>query len=423
MCPKDKTSAILRADAMRIVGAAITASLPDAAVKRALDGVRFSGQVVTIAIGKAAWRMAYAAREALGDVVDRGVVATKYRHSNGPIGNLEIIEAGHPVPDENSYLAAERAIEAVKGLSADDTVLFLVSGGGSALFEKPLVSKRTIEKLNADLLACGADITEMNTVRKRLSAVKGGRFAEYCAPAKIFCAVLSDIVGDPLDMIASGPVYPDSTTSAQALGIIEKYGISLDEDALATLSLETPKEIANARYTVCGSVGGLCKAAKAECEKLGYSARIVTTSLCCFARDAGVKLAEKAIDNLNSKKPLAFIYGGETVVKIVGSGKGGRNQEVALAAAQTLSGVSNAAVIAVGSDGTDGPTDAAGGYADGETADRISRTGRTAREYLDNNDSFSALEAAGGLVFTGATGTNVNDLSVVLVAGCNKRRM
>ena len=236
----------LRTDAQRIMDAALKAALPDTAVAKALEAARFGpGRLVLVAAGKAAWQMAAAAVRQLGERVDSGVVVTKYGHSKGPLPGLEIYEAGHPVPDENSFKATQTAIEAVSGLTAQDTVLFLLSGGGSALFEKPLIPPADLDRLTHELLASGADIVEMNTVRKRFSAVKGGRFAALCAPARVFSVVLSDIIGDPLDMIASGPAYPDSSTEEQARAVAEKYGLTLTEEMRALLAVETPKSLDN----------------------------------------------------------------------------------------------------------------------------------------------------------------------------------
>ena len=220
----------LRQDAQAIIDKALADALPDSAVRRALEQFQKpEGRLVLIAAGKAAWQMAKAAYDVLGTAITSGAVITKYDHVKGPIGALELFEAGHPVPDENSYRATSRALELVSGLSERDTVLFLLSGGGSALFESPLVPAEEMADVTKQLLACGADIVEMNTLRKRLSAVKGGRFAERCLPAKVFSIVLSDILGDPLDMIASGPAYPDSSTCAQALEVVRKYGLRLSD--------------------------------------------------------------------------------------------------------------------------------------------------------------------------------------------------
>ncbi len=343
------------------------------------------------------------------------MVVTKYGHSKGPLPGLEIYEAGHPVPDENSFRATQAAIEAVSGLAEEDTVLFLLSGGGSALFEKPLIPPADLDRLTHELLASGADIVEMNTVRKRFSAVKGGRFAALCAPARVFSVVLSDIIGDPLDMIASGPAYPDSSTEEQARAVAEKYGLTLTEEMRALLAVETPKSLDNVETHITGSVRQLCLAAQEECRALGYAPVVLTASLSCTAREAGAFLANIAQYHHGGGQKLAFLAGGETVVHLTGHGLGGRNQELALAAAPGIAGMSGAAVFSLGSDGTDGPTDAAGGYVDGSTAQVLREQGVDIFAALKDNDSYHALEKAGGLIKTGPTGTNVNDIAALLL--------
>ena len=404
----------LRQDADRITKEAIAAVLPDEAVKKALDGREFGGRVILVAIGKAGWQMAKAARDIMGDRIERGIVITKYDHVKEPIEGLECFEAGHPVPDENSFRAAERAIEMVSGLSSEDTVLFLVSGGGSALFEKPLIPGEELQDITDQLLRSGASITEMNIIRKRLSAVKGGRFAELCAPAKVFSIVLSDIIGDPLDMIASGPAHPDSSTCEEAFEILRRYDLKLSDHAMNCLAEETPKELTNVETMITGSVRELCKAAAKACEDLGYETEILTDRLDCEARDAGAWFVEIAEENRKPDRKLAFIAGGETVVFIRGNGLGGRNQELALTAALGIGGM-KAAVFSVGSDGTDGPTDAAGGYVDGDSKSAFEAAGINILKSLNNNDSYNALKAIGGLIITGPTGTNVNDFACLLV--------
>lgn len=407
----------LREDANHVMQAALTAAMPDTAVAKALDGADFGpGKLILVAAGKAAWQMAKAAVSHLGDRVDGGVVVTKYDHSKGPLGNLTIFEAGHPVPDENSFQATQAAIDAVSGLSADDTVLFLLSGGGSALFEKPLIPPKDLDRLTHELLGSGADIVEMNTVRKRFSAVKGGKFADLCAPAKVFSVVLSDIIGDPLDMIASGPAYPDSSTEAQARAVAEKYHLTLTEEMRALLAVETPKSLDNVETHITGSVRQLCAAGAAACRDLGYEPIVLTASLSCVAREAGAFLANMAQYHAGGGKKLAFLAGGETVVHLTGHGLGGRNQELALAAAPGIAGL-NAAVFSLGSDGTDGPTDAAGGYVDGTTAQRLKDQGVDIFAVLQDNDAYHALQKCDGLIMTGPTGTNVNDVSVLLIEG------
>lgn len=406
---------ILKAHADAIVASAIQAVKPDEAVSRALKGKEFPGRVVLVAAGKAAWQMAKAASDCLGDRIDSGVVVTKYGHVMGPIANFVCREAGHPVPDENSFSGTQEALTLVADLKPEDTVLFLLSGGGSALFEKPLVSGEVLQDITGQLLACGADIVEINTIRKRLSAVKGGRFALACAPAQVFSIVLSDILGDPLDMIASGPAVPDSSTCAQAIAIAEKYQLKLTDQARDLLAQETPKELTNVTTQITGSVRELCAAAAKACQELGYEPVILTDQLCCQAKEAGSFLASILKTHAGCGKKMAFLAGGETVVQLTGHGKGGRNQELALSAALGIAGIPGAAVFSVGSDGTDGPTDAAGGYADYETAGTLKAQGIEIYQVLQDNDAYHALQKSGGLIITGPTGTNVNDVAVALL--------
>ena len=405
----------LRKDADAIVKAGIKAVLPDEAVKRALREMkRPKGRLILVAAGKAAWQMAKAASDTLA--ADAGIVVTKYDHVMAELPGIVCFEAGHPVPDQNGFDAAAKAVELVSGLTADDLVLFLLSGGGSALFEAPLIPGDELQDITKQLLACGADIVEINTIRKRLSRVKGGKFAEICKPARVFTIVLSDIIGDPLDMIASGPAYPDSSTCQDALALVSKYGLRMSAEALDLLRIETPKLLDNVTTMVTGSVRELCKAVAAKCEELGYKPEILTDCLDCEARDAGKMLAEKAAAAAGKGEKLAFIAGGETVVHLTGTGLGGRNQELALAAAPVIAGLP-AAVFSFGSDGTDGPTDAAGGYIDGDSLALLSAKGLDVQAVLADNDAYHALKDIGGLIMTGPTGTNVNDAAVALVEG------
>ena len=348
---------LLRQRAESIWTAAIRSVLPDEAVRRALEHFHPQGRVFLVAAGKAAWQMAHAALAELG-CVDGGIVITKYGHVRGPLSGVTCCEAGHPVPDDNSFAATQRALALVSGLRADDTVLFLLSGGGSALFEKPLLPAEELQAITQALLACGADIVESNTIRKRLSAVKGGRFALACAPAAVYSVVLSDILGDPLDMIASGPACPDSSTCAQAAAIAEKYRLTLSPAAAALLRQETPKTLPNVTTKITGSVRELCRAAADACRAEGYEPVLLTDCLCCEAREAGSLLGSIARTHAGQGRKRAFIAGGETVVHLTGHGLGGRNQELALAAAPALAGLRGCCVFSVGSDGTDGPTDA-----------------------------------------------------------------
>ena len=404
----------LRRDADRIINASIRAVQPDEAVKRALSDRAFPGRVFLVAAGKAAWQMAKTASEVLGDRIEAGVVVTKYDHVKAPIAGIDCYEAGHPVPDENSFNATQKALDLVTGLRGDDTVLFLLSGGGSALFEKPLIDGTELQDITGQLLACGADIVEINTIRKRLSAVKGGKFARLCSPAQVFSIVLSDILGDPLDMIASGPACADSSTCADALAIALKYDLHLSDEAKLLLQQETPKSLANVTTMITGSVRQLATAAADACRELGYEPVILTDMLCCQAKEAGSFLASILRSHASGGKRLAFIAGGETVVQLTGHGKGGRNQELALSAAIGIRNLMGAAIFSVGSDGTDGPTDAAGGYVDYETFDALADKGIDIFDTLRNNDAYHALEACDGLMVTGPTGTNVNDVAVAL---------
>ena len=419
----------LREDALEIVRQAIDAVLPEAAVREALGRGELAarlreagrGRVILAAIGKAAWRMAKAASEALGDRLAGGVLITKYGHSLGEMRGIEAFEAGHPVPDENAVRGTEALLRRVRGLSPEDTVLFLVSGGGSALFELPAegVTLRDVADVTGQLLACGADIVEVNAVRKHLSAVKGGRFAKLCAPARVLTVALSDVLGDRLDSIASGPACPDASTSEDALRVVEKYGLALHPRLTEALRRETPKELDNATAVAAGSVASLCAAAGRAAAALGYAPLLLTSTLSCTAREAGAFLAAVAREVRASGRPIAspcaVIAGGETVVRVTGKGRGGRNQELALSACRGIRGLQDVVVVSVGSDGTDGPTDAAGGIVDGTTAEALEASGLDVEAVLRDNDAWTALKAVDSLVITGPTGTNVNDVSFALM--------
>lgn len=403
-------------DARIIIKEALKASLPDTAVREALENIDLSkhDRVLMVAIGKAAWQMGKAAMDVLDDRVEKGLVITKHAHSMGDIVRTAVMEAGHPVPDEHSVAATVQALNMVEGLTERDAVLFLVSGGGSALFEKPKVDLDEMKSVTEQLLKAGCDIVEINTVRKRLSLVKGGRFALACAPAHVYAVVLSDIIGDPLDMIASGPAYPDTSTCASAQDIVLRYRLTLSEEAKKALNEETPKALANVTTLVTGSVKNLCRAAADTARALGYKPHILTASLSCEAREAGGFLAAIARDH-QEESSIAYIAGGETVVHVKGNGKGGRNQELALSAALGIASCRNTCVFSLGSDGTDGPTDAAGGIVDEHTAHAFVKAGIDPLGELENNNAYAALKAVDALIMTGPTGTNVNDVSVVLI--------
>ena len=404
-------------DARRIIHRSIRAVLPDQAVRSVLQGRVFSQKVYVAAVGKAAWEMAKTAAEILGDTIERGIVLTKYGHGKGELPRFEILEAGHPIPDENGILGTRKILELVRGLGPEDQVLFLLSGGGSALFEMPEegVSLADIQAVTDQFLRCGADITQINTVRKRLSAVKGGKFARTCSPAKILSIVLSDVVGDRLDAIASGPACGDASTCKDAFDILGQYSLSLAPHILRAIGRETPKTVDNVETHIAGSVRQLCAAAAREAENLGYRPYLLTTSMDCEAKEAGRFMASVARAAQSSdcmfQRPCAIIAGGETVVRVRGGGLG------ALSAAMGLAGLPNTVLFSYSSDGTDGPTDAAGGIVDGQTVQRLEKQGVSIAPALKNNDSYHALAAVQGLIQIGATGTNVNDVTVILCKG------
>lgn len=411
-------------DAYQIIDNSVKAVLPGSAVRTALQGRPFSQGVYVVAVGKAAWEMSKTAKEILGGAIVKGIVLTKYGHGKGNLPGFEILEAGHPIPDQNSVIATKKIVEMVLGLGEQDQVLFLLSGGGSALFELPEkgVSLADIQSVTDRLLRCGADITQINTIRKRLSAVKGGKFAHFCSPAKIFSIILSDVVGDRVDMIASGPACIDTSTYEEALQIIDQYDLKLSPAILKAVRQETPKHINNVEFYVAGSVNELCHVAACQAEKLGYHSYVLSTSLDCEAREAGRFLASiaKSIQSRSThtfQLPCAVIAGGETTVRVQGSGLGGRNQELALSAAMGIDGLPNTVLFSFSSDGTDGPTDAAGGIVDGTTLSKLIRKNISITSVLKDNDSYHALEAVQSLVKIGATGTNVNDVSVILCKG------
>lgn len=415
----------LKHDMLEIIDCAIKAVLPEQAVKEALQRQDFiarkdKGRVIIASIGKAAWRMAKAASDILGPGIT-GAVVTKYDHSMGDIPGLEIYEAGHPVLDENTLKGTKALLEHIKGLTSDDTVLFLVSGGGSALFELPAegVTLEDMKDITSQLLSCGADIVEINTIRKHLSGVKGGRFAQLCSPAHVYMVVLSDVLGDRLDSIASGPAAPDNSTSEEAQAIVKKYDLKLRPELLSVLAQETPKKLDNVTAMITGSVTALCQAASDIARSKGYNPLVLTTTMTCEAREAGSFMASIAREVLASgrpvKAPCALIAGGETVVHLTGKGLGGRNQEFALSASAGIAGLDGVVIASVGSDGTDGPTDAAGGIVDGQTESRLKAKGISISEVLKNNDAYNALKEADALLVTGPTGTNVNDAAIALI--------
>lgn len=417
----------LREDAFEIIKDSINGVMPDRAIEKALEKnmsliERVKGRIVLISIGKAAYTMASKVDEVLGQKVNRGLVITKYGHLEEGLNHYEKIEAGHPILDENSQKAGQEAINFVKDLNEDDLLIFLLSGGGSAVFEKPYknVTIQDITIVTDQLLASGASIDEINTVRKHMSDVKGGRFALKCPNTKILAIALSDVIGDRFDTIASGPVHPDRTSSEMATQVLDKYNIFASQAVREAIQDETPKNISNVVDCLAGSVRDLCHQAAMSAQALGYQPLIMTTSLDCEAKEAGRMLGSIARDlasgagGLYPQKPCAIIFGGETVVHVKGKGTGGRSQELALGAAMAIKGVEGVSIFSVGSDGTDGPTDAAGGIVDGQSYQIMVEEGIEPEKYLADNDSYRALMASGDLIMTGPTGTNVNDLMVIL---------
>ncbi|MFH1609893.1 MAG: glycerate kinase [Candidatus Bipolaricaulota bacterium] len=433
----------LRVDAWRIAQAALAAADPTACVRRALrredDRLQVGGsvydlrrtrRVVVVGMGKAAARMAVAVEETLGDRISAGLVVT----ADGcgvPPQRVEVVEAGHPVPDARGLAAACRIAALVDGAGEDDLVIVVISGGGSALLPLPAegLSLDDLAQVNVLLLRSGVPIHEMNAVRKHLSQVKGGQLARWAAPAEVLSVILSDVPGDALDVIASGPTVPDPTTFSDAERVLRGYGLwdgvplsvrgHIAAGATGGLA-ETPKpgdplftRVAN---VLVGTGRVAAEAALAEGEALGYRGLILTTTLAGEARVVGEAMAGLACQGARAGHPVLHVAAGETTVAVRGDGKGGRNQELALAAAVGIAGVPGVVVCALGTDGRDGPTDAAGAMVDGGTIARMRAHGFDPEAALGNNDAYPALAAAGDLLVTGPTGTNVADLCLVLVA-------
>ena len=398
-----------------IVDESIKECLPDKAVSRELKNLpNLGGKEILIAIGKASYQMAKTALES--DVkFDETLVITKYNHLKDSLQGTVCFEAGHPISDDNTIKASKYAYDLVENLTKDDLVVMLISGGASSLFEIPLLDLEEIKDINNQLLKKGADIVEINTIRKRLSKVKGGKFAKHCYPAQVYNIILSDVIGNRPDMIASGPSYEDFSICEDALKIVEKYRLKLSNKAFDLLKEETVKKLPNVTTKISGSVDQLCYKAKEILEKSGYKTEILTTCMDCEASEAGFLLSSIARTKSKSKDKLAYIFGGETIVHLKGKGMGGRNQELAFASAKNISELKNVKIISFSSDGTDGPTDAAGAFVDGETFNKIKEKNIDYDYILDNNDSYTALKQIDQLIITGPTGTNVNDISIILI--------
>ena len=403
----------LRSDAFEIIEYAIKSADPYRSVYEKLSSADLGTAPLTVfSIGKAAIPMARAASDVLGGRIKTGLAVTKYGHT-GDFSSpyFTVIEAAHPVSDENSEKAAETALAIADGLGAEDVCVVLLSGGGSALFEKSIIPAEKQRDITEKLLARGAEIDEMNVIRRRLSEVKGGKFAARCYPAKVFTFALSDVLSNDRSVIASGISVKDVTDEKTVRAAADKYLYDVEDNIKELLYINNDLKINDGGYYFVGDINSLCGAALDKARALGYDARIVSRSLTGEARERAAEILAAVPEEAGRR---AYIYGGETTVTLKGKGLGGRNQEMALAAAVTLRNRSGIFFASVGSDGTDGPTDAAGGYADGDSYALMRSAGCVPEEYLDDNNSYHALKKAGTLIVTGPTGTNVNDLTFVL---------
>ena len=436
-----------RQDARSIFEAGIEAADPMVLIPRHLrvDGqILYAGQgvydltkykhIYVIGAGKATVKMALAVEELLDQKITGGIVIVKRGHAL-PLRKLEIIEAGHPIPNQAGVDATETIVALLRRTLETDLILCLISGGASALLVSPSagLSLQDKQQTTQALLNCGARIHEVNAVRKHISKVKGGRLAELAYPSTVVALILSDVIGDAVDIIGSGPTAPDSSTFADCLSIIERYGVRemipgvvrrFFQKGAAGQAAETPKadnSIFNkVQNLIVGNNRFALLAAKERAEALGYHAFVLSNSVEGEAKKVAVDHAAIAKDVLAGHgrvyRPACFISGGETTVTIEGDGLGGRNQEFALAAAIEIDGMAGVVVLGGGTDGTDGPTNAAGAIVDGATLQRAREKGFDARDYLRRNDSYPLLKAVGDLLVTGPTLTNVMDLRLVLVA-------
>jgi glycerate 2-kinase len=406
------TEAELRAHALAILHAALKAADPRG-VCHEWATHRFEsprGRVFVVGAGKASAAMAQGLEEVLGTEIDSGLINVKYGHTV-PLQRIELNECGHPVPDENGVAGARRIAAIARNAGADDLLICLISGGASALLPYPAADLTLAEKqeVTRHLLACGANIHEMNTVRKHLSAIKGGQLAAMARPARVVTLILSDVIGDNIDVIGSGPTAPDSSTVNDAIAVLTKYGIRTPAERALH---ETPK-ISAAENIVIGSNRQALAAATEKARQLGLNTLLLASTIEGETRDVARMHASIAHEIRQSGNPLpapaCIVSGGETTVTLHGSGKGGRNQEFALAAAIDIAGMKDTVILSAGTDGTDGPTDAAGAISSGSTADE------TAAAFLNNNDSYNYFAPRDALIITGPTNTNVMDVHLVLV--------
>lgn len=435
-----------RERALAILSAALEAVDPVNAIKRQVslsdDTLRIGQRVYdlgryqniyVIGGGKAGGSMARAIEEILGQRVTDGLVNVKYGYG----AETEIIrlnEAGHPIPDAAGMAGTKQMAELARKATEEDLVICLISGGGSALMTLPVegITLADMKSLTDAFLRCGATINEINAVRKHLSQIKGGNLARLAYPAEIVSLILSDVVGNPLDVIASGPTVPDPTTFADAYGVVEKYGL-LEElprpivqhlrQGKEGLIAETPKEGDEAFTRTCNLIIAsnevAAEAAITKAKELGFHSLLLSTFVEGEAREVARVFAAIAREILHSGRPVSrpacVVAGGETTVTVRGSGLGGRNQEMALSAALEIAGLGDVTIIPLATDGTDGPTDAAGAIADGSTLRRAQEVGLSATQYLADNDSYHFFQQLGDLLITGPTNTNVNDLTLTFV--------
>ncbi len=441
----------LKRDAIEIFNAAVSAVEPSAAVKRVLKvkgntltvseqryDLRKIAHIYIVGAGKASAAMANAVEDLMIDRIVDGAVTVKYGYV-ADLRKIRLTQAGHPVPDENGVLGSGRILEVLKKATEKDLVISLISGGGSALTPLPVESVSLLDKqtVTRALLACGATILEINTMRKHLSQIKGGGLARLAHPTPIINLMLSDVIGDPVEVIASGPCVPDSSTFRDCQAIIKKYDLQ-EKLSPAVVDYirrgvegqvpETPKPgdplFEKVQNTVIGSNIVAVKAAEKKAKQLGYHTRILSTFIegeTCEVAKVHSAVAREIHKTGNPVKPPAcVISGGETTVTIRGSGLGGRNQEFALAAVLEISGLDHTVVLSGGTDGSDGPTDAAGAIADSTTWERAKKLGLAPKAYLDNNDSYRFFEQLGDLLITGPTNTNVMDVRIILAAAARQ---
>lgn len=392
-------------------------------------------RIIVISFGKAAFPMAKALEDCLGNLITAGVGITKYGHRKYDLKKVIMYEAGHPMPDEKGLRATEEIVKLVSRADEKTLIVCLISGGGSALLVSPcegitLSEKRKITEL---LLKAGATINELNAVRKHISKVKGGRLAEFAYPAKIISLIISDVIGDRLDVIASGPTSPDETTYDNALKVLEKYRLTRSCPAsilevlhkgMKGIIPETPKKgnriFERVENIIIGNNKLLLNGAKVKAKSLGLHTEIISSEISGEARDVGKQFAKQAIETHNSLSEknngkICLISGGETTVTVRGNGKGGRNMELALAFAIEIDGINGITLLSAGTDGTDGPTDAAGAIVDGQIVAKAKAIGLNPEEYLMNNDSYNFFKKIDDLLISGPTGTNVMDIQIMVI--------